>query len=102
MISLQELKKVTDILGTVLSKEEVDEFMKEADKVWIDIVYKIKLEIIFVKDGDGELDIDEFVKMLLQYGWTSWPWSPVCKLLCIWWYLLSMWRIHKKSFAFRF
>ena len=33
MISLQELKKVTDILGTVLSKEEVDEFMKEADKV---------------------------------------------------------------------
>ena len=48
MISLQELKKVTDILGTVLSKEEVDEFMKEADKVWIDIVYKIKLEIIFV------------------------------------------------------
>ena len=33
MISLNELKKVTDILGTVLSKEEVDEFMKEADKV---------------------------------------------------------------------
>ena len=33
MISLQELKKVTDILGTVLSKEEVDDFMKEADKV---------------------------------------------------------------------
>ena len=33
MITLKELKKVTDILGTVLSKEEVDEFMKEADKV---------------------------------------------------------------------
>ena len=33
MITLRELKKVTDILGTVLSKEEVDEFMKEADKV---------------------------------------------------------------------
>ena len=51
MISLQELKKVTDILGTVLSKEEVDDFMKEADK-----------------DGDGTLDIDEFVRCLLQYG----------------------------------
>ena len=33
MITLRELKKVTDILGTVLSKEEVDEFMMEADKV---------------------------------------------------------------------
>ena len=38
MISLNELKKVTDILGTVLSKEEVDEFMKEADKVRIDVL----------------------------------------------------------------
>ena len=35
LITLKELKKVTDILGTVLSKEEVDEFMKEADKVRI-------------------------------------------------------------------
>ena len=33
MITLKEFKKVTDILGTVLSQEEVDEFMKEADKV---------------------------------------------------------------------
>ena len=22
-----------------------------------------------IEDGDGTLDIDEFVKMLLQYGW---------------------------------
>jgi len=50
-VSLRELKKVTEILGTILTKDEVDEFMREADK-----------------DGDGTLDIDEFVKMLLQYG----------------------------------
>ena len=34
MITLNEFKKVTDILGTILSQEEVDEFMKEADKVY--------------------------------------------------------------------
>ena len=27
---------MTDILGTILSQEEVDEFMKEADKVYYD------------------------------------------------------------------
>ena len=32
-VSLKELKKVTEILGTILTKDEVDEFMKEADKV---------------------------------------------------------------------
>ena len=32
-MSLKELKKVTEILGTILTKDEVDEFMKEADKV---------------------------------------------------------------------
>ena len=36
MITLNEFKKVTDILGTILSQEEVDEFMKEADKVYYD------------------------------------------------------------------
>ena len=35
-ITLNEFKKVTDILGTILSQEEVDEFMKEADKVCYD------------------------------------------------------------------
>ena len=32
-MSLRELKRVTEILGTILTKDEVDEFMKEADKV---------------------------------------------------------------------
>ena len=32
-VSLRELKKVTEILGTILTKDEVDEFMREADKV---------------------------------------------------------------------
>eukprot|EP00092_Neocalanus_flemingeri_P041455 GFUD01045141.1.p1 GENE.GFUD01045141.1~~GFUD01045141.1.p1 ORF type:complete len:148 (+),score=67.57 GFUD01045141.1:62-505(+) len=49
-ISIKELKQVTSMLGTVLTKEEIDEFMAEADV-----------------DGNGKLDYDEFVKMLLQY-----------------------------------
>eukprot|EP00092_Neocalanus_flemingeri_P041456 GFUD01045142.1.p1 GENE.GFUD01045142.1~~GFUD01045142.1.p1 ORF type:complete len:148 (+),score=67.98 GFUD01045142.1:62-505(+) len=48
-ISTKELKKVTTMLGTMLTKEEVEEFMAEADV-----------------DGNGRLDYDEFVKMLLQ------------------------------------
>merc|ERR1712215_511230 len=49
-ISMKELKKVASMLGTMLTKEELDEFMAEADA-----------------DGNGKLDYDEFVKMLLQY-----------------------------------
>merc|ERR1711997_1046624 len=49
-ISMKELKKVANMLGTMLTKEEVEEFMAEADS-----------------DGNGKLDYDEFVKMLLQY-----------------------------------
>eukprot|EP00092_Neocalanus_flemingeri_P103822 GFUD01132883.1.p1 GENE.GFUD01132883.1~~GFUD01132883.1.p1 ORF type:complete len:114 (-),score=43.57 GFUD01132883.1:172-513(-) len=48
-ISTKELKKVTAMLGTMLTKEEVEEFMAEADL-----------------DGNGRLDYDEFVRMLLQ------------------------------------
>ena len=68
MISLQELKKVTDILGTVLSKEEVDDFMKEADKVRWKYFKTIPMILFPLQDGDGTLDIDEFVRCLLQYG----------------------------------
>ena len=32
-IDMKELRQVTVMLGTMLSKEEVDEFMAEADKV---------------------------------------------------------------------
>ena len=46
------LFQVTTMLGQQLSKEEVEEFMKEADV-----------------DGNGKLDYDEFVKMMLQ----QWP-----------------------------
>merc|ERR1711910_137111 len=48
-ISMTELKKVASMLGTMLTKDELDEFMAEADK-----------------DGNGKLDYDEFVKMLLS------------------------------------
>jgi calmodulin len=37
------------MLGEQLTKDEVEEFMKEADV-----------------DGNGKLDYDEFVKMMLQ------------------------------------
>jgi len=48
-IDTRELKKVTGMLGTMLTKEELEEFMKEADV-----------------DGNGKLDYDEFTKMLLS------------------------------------
>ena len=32
-ISMKELKKVANMLGTMLTKEEVEEFMAEADSV---------------------------------------------------------------------
>merc|ERR1712003_533297 len=48
-ISMKELKKVSSMLGTMLTKEELDQFMAEADK-----------------DGNGKLDYDEFCKMLLS------------------------------------
>merc|ERR1711962_880054 len=49
-IDMKELKKVTTMLGQQLTEEEVEDFMKEADV-----------------DGNGKLDYDEFVKMLLSY-----------------------------------
>ena len=49
-IDMKELKKVTAMLGTMLSQEEIEEFMAEADK-----------------DGNGKLDYEEFVKMLMSY-----------------------------------
>ena len=38
------------MLGTMLTKEEVEDFMREADV-----------------DGNGKLDYDEFVKMMLEH-----------------------------------
>jgi len=49
-IDMKELKQVATMLGNCLTKEEVDEFMREADV-----------------DGNGKLDYDEFVKIMLQY-----------------------------------
>ena len=48
-IDMKELKNVTMMLGTMLSKEEVAEFMAEADV-----------------DQNGKLDYDEFSRMLLR------------------------------------
>ena len=48
-IDSKELKQVVTRMGHVLTNAEADELMKEADL-----------------DGDGKLDYNEFVKMMLQ------------------------------------
>lgn len=48
-IDAKELKHVVTRMGHVLTSAEADEFMKEADI-----------------DGDGKLDYNEFMKMMLQ------------------------------------
>ena len=48
-VDAKELKNVTATLGEALSQAEIDDFMREADV-----------------DGDGRLNYDEFVKMMLQ------------------------------------
>ena len=54
------------MLGTMLTPEEIEEFMAEADKEYF-IVREDILSINCSQDGNGKLDYDEFVKMLLQY-----------------------------------
>jgi len=48
-IDMRELKKVSMMLGTCLDPQEIDELMEEADV-----------------DGNGKIDYEEFVKMLLR------------------------------------
>merc|ERR1719273_303556 len=48
-ISMKELKKVTSMLGTVLTKEEIEEFMAEAD---VD------------GNGNGTIEFTEFLDMM--------------------------------------
>ena len=60
------------MLGNMLTKDEVEDFMREADVVRF-INYQLKtfriLQFSFVisQDGNGKLDYDEFVKMMLMY-----------------------------------
>ena len=42
-ISMKELKKVTNMLGTMLTKEEVEEFMAEADLASLNCRFKIDI-----------------------------------------------------------
>lgn len=53
-IDAKELKQVVTRLGQVLTSDEADEFMLEADL-----------------DGDGKLDYNEFVRMMLQEAWSQ-------------------------------
>ena len=67
-ISTQELKKVATMLGTMLTKEEVEDFMAEADMVSLSVmvISTVLKYLSNIQDGNGQLDYDEFVKMLLQ------------------------------------
>jgi len=49
-IDLNELKKVTSLIGTTLTSADLCKFMSEADK-----------------DGNGKIDYEEFVDMMKQY-----------------------------------
>lgn len=49
-IDAKELRSVTTTLGQILTKEELEEFMAEADL-----------------DGDGRLNYEEFVRIMTQY-----------------------------------
>jgi len=75
----------------MLTKEEVEEFMREADVVSSGLKCQLKVKysctylgiylfvyiymyictflcfIFYFQDGNGKLDYDEFVKMMLQY-----------------------------------
>ena len=58
---------MTMLLGTMLTKEELDDFMAEADAVCNITSVNTSL-FIFLKtfqDGNGKLDYDEFVKILV-------------------------------------
>ena len=55
------------MLGTTLDKEEVEEFMREADVVIKGIEKKGNISYFLSQDGNGKLDYDEFVKMMLMY-----------------------------------
>ena len=58
------------MLGTMLTKEELDEFMREADVVRQQAeeeeLYHYYYRVLSFQDGNGKLDYDEFVKMLLS------------------------------------
>ena len=56
------------MLGTTLTKDEVEEFMREADVVRSSSMISLRtVMIVLLQDGNGKLDYDEFVKMMLMY-----------------------------------
>ena len=49
-IDMAELRKMFAMVGGLFSKDDMEEFMNEADK-----------------DGNGKIDYEEFIRMLKQF-----------------------------------
>ena len=62
----EHVLQVANMLGATLTRDEVEEFMSEADVVSIQKIISHHL-LSLLQDGNGKLDYDEFVKMMLQY-----------------------------------
>ena len=81
-IDMSELRKMFAMVGVgdggVFSRDEMEEFMEEADRVSVKCCvcvtkliivtgYTVIYYIYFFQDGNGKLDYNEFIKMLKQY-----------------------------------
>ena len=65
MSELRKMFAMVSGVGGVFSRDEMEEFMIEADKV-IDHCKSFH-RIIVLQDGNGKIDYEEFIKMLKQY-----------------------------------
>ena len=65
-IDMAELSKMFAVVGGLFSRDEMEEFMMEADKV----LFCLRNSLISAwQDGNGKIDYEEFIKILKKYDW---------------------------------